>query len=170
MLLCPLQNTALQRFLSWLQIRPLITQHFGENPDIYAKFGMKGHNGIDLRARVGTPARAPCDGRVTVKKDPGGYGLHIRIRSFNREVILAHLSKVFVKDGERVRMGNKIALTGNTGFSSGPHLHLGYREIVPSEKPIGEWGVKNLDNGYMGSLDITKYIVTWKGTLLENNL
>lgn len=173
MLLCPIQNSPIFVENQWLQKRPRISQTFGENPDIYKQFGMKGHNGEDIAITVGTPVFADMDGTIRVKNSgDGGYGLHIKLRNsyMAREVVLGHLSKVLVKDGDRVAMGQKIALSGDTGFSTGPHLHRGFRRLIPQSGDVFKWSVKDYDNGYYGYIDAMPYTVTWKGTLSEYTL
>ena len=169
MLICPIQNKA-RKLLNWIQKRPYITQKFGKNPKIYKQFRMKGHNGIDFRAAVGTPIFAPFSGEIKVIKSSIGYGLHIRIRSKEKklECVLAHFSEIFVIDGI-INMGDKIGLSGNTGFSTGPHLHLGVRNINPSSSSVWNWEIENYDNGYYGYWDCINYILTWKGTLTLNS-
>ncbi|MCS6824947.1 MAG: M23 family metallopeptidase [Cytophagaceae bacterium] len=83
------------------------------------------HNGIDIAAPVGTKIYSPLNG--TIKEIKYNYigGLQLIIsHSDNVETGYAHLSKVLVKIGEKVRKGDVIALTGNTGRSTGPHLHF----------------------------------------------
>ncbi len=109
---------------------PTVTQWFGENPTAYAKFGYRGHNGVDYSAVVGTPVRAVADGTVAyVDDDPTGYGLYIRIwhKTLGVYSMYGHLSKQNVKAGDTVKQGATIGLTGNTGNSTGPHLHYELR-------------------------------------------
>ena len=171
MLLCCLQNDAIWK-QDWIQQRPFITQYFGMNPQIYSQFGMKGHNGLDYRAKIGTPIFSSIDGRIKVK-DSGkeGYGLHVKIRNPHKacEVVIGHCSKVLVTDGQRVSMGDKIALSGNSGFSSGPHIHEGFRLLkVGDYKEIFKWEVLNYDNGFKGYIDHLEFILNWKGGFLKN--
>lgn len=175
MILCPLEN--ISSFTSaWIQTRPVITQEFGKNPQVYSKFGLNGHNGIDLRCAVGTPIYAPCDGIVHVKDDgKEGYGLHVVIRScYGKEITLGHLLDTHVTNGQDVRMGDSIGLSGNSGFSTGPHLHLTLRVITAGPttdwKDIWAWTVANSNNGFKGALDPKKYLITFKGTLLNTSL
>ena len=173
MLLCPLQNSAIISAGGWMQSRPVITQVFGARPDVYSQFGLKGHNGVDLRAKTPTPIFASFDGKVKVKDDGDkGYGLHIRIRSAasRREVVLGHLSSVRVKDGEEVHLGDFLGTTGNSGFSSAAHLHFGFRRLIPNNKDVFTWEVLDYDNGYNGWIDPTEWIITWKGTLRESSI
>lgn len=163
MIINPLQNTA-NRTASgdWEQVRPYITQHFGERPGVYKQFGMDGHNGTDFRARTPIPVFAPISGKVECKKSDKGYGWHIIISGEEKQVILAHLSEFKIKDGSVVHMGDKVGLTGNTGFSSAPHLHMSFKKLDQ------QGNVLNHNNGYKGSIDVEKYIICWKGTLLSN--
>lgn len=172
MLLSPLQNTGKLFSQAWLQERPVVTQEFGKNPQVYKQFGLNGHNGTDFRCKVGTPLFAPCDGVAIVKNDgKAGYGMHVKIRSRHgaREVVLGHMSKVVVTDGQEVNMGQRLGDSGNTGFSTGPHLHFGLRFLVPSSKPVKEWVVKDYSNGYMGYVDPLPHLITWKGTFSTND-
>jgi murein DD-endopeptidase MepM/ murein hydrolase activator NlpD len=139
-----------------------ITQKFGENPEFYKKFGMKGHNGIDLRTKFkDTPlgkryCYASLEGVVIkIGNDPNGYGIYIRLsHQDGAQTIYAHLEKVYVKLWQKVKQGQLIGLTDNTGFSTGAHLHFGFR-------PEGWW--KNYNNGYFGYVDPLPYITkkTW---------
>ena len=64
---------------------------------------------------------------VAVGKDTRGYGLYVKIRGDKCESVYAHLSKQLVKDGDTVAANTVIGLSGNTGNSTGPHLHVGVR-------------------------------------------
>ena len=127
-----------------------ITQGFGENPKMYARFGMKGHNGIDLRTRyIDSPlahryVTAAADGWCEVRLDgSSGYGNHVRIHHPDGSMtIYGHLTKPYVYSKEVVKTGQRIGLTGNSGFSTGPHLHFEYRDNSASPQ-----------NGYFGAVD-----------------
>lgn len=172
MITCSVQNTGIFNGV-WVQKRPRITQYFGENPQIYSKFKMKGHNGLDYGVPVGTKVFAPMDGIVKVK-DSGvqGYGLHVKIRnSFKAaEMVVAHLSRASVVSGGKVNAGDLIGYSGNTGFSTGPHVHEGFRLLKPTDGDIYTWPVLNYDNGYLGYIDYIDWVVCWKGTLVQNTL
>lgn len=179
MLLSPIQNGAVLTEGVWEQVRPVITQIFGVDFQIggkwvYKSMGMDGHNGLDFRAPIGTPVFAAHDGIVThIKKDKGGYGWHIRLRSeFNpKETIYAHLSEFLVEVGQSVGMGDKIGLSGNTGLSTAPHLHFGWRRLKPSaDKDLKNWAVDDYDNGYFGWIDPIEVLITWKGNLINHSL
>ncbi len=85
------------------------------------------HKGIDLRGATGTNVYAVSSGRVIKARNNGnGYGKEIRIRHDNGMITqYAHLSRIFVRYGTRVRKGQLIGKVGSTGLSTGPHLHFG---------------------------------------------
>jgi len=84
----------------------------------------KRHEGLDINTDRGTPVIAPGNGRVTFVGRRGGYGIAIEINhGFGYTTFYAHLSKSLVKKGQYITRGDLIAKTGNTGLSSGPHLH-----------------------------------------------
>ena len=172
MILSPLQNKA--AFIgNYIQVRPTITQEFGLNPNVYKQFNLRGHNGIDFRCISGTPIFAPMDGVVkTADTGNSGYGLHIRIRNAAKciEIVLGHLSNHSLMPGQRVSMGDKIGESGNSGFSTGSHLHMGVRFLNPSNKDVWAWDVKDVDNGYAGYVDFLDKVICFKGTLILNNL
>ncbi len=87
------------------------------------------HKGVDLKLYVGDTVRAAWDGRVRIKKfDRRGYGYYYVIRHPNgMETVYGHLSKFLVDQNDTVRAGQPIGLGGNTGRSTGPHLHLEIR-------------------------------------------
>lgn len=165
MIISPIQNGA-YHIMRWYQkrSREFISQRYGKNASYYqAKLGLKSHNGIDYAVPVGTPVFAPMEGKVTIKKQKYGYGWHIKIKTATKEVVLAHLSKFLVKDGQWVNLGQEIAHTGNTGLSTGPHLHFGFRHLKNGK-------VINYDNGNLGYVNPEKLIIEWKGTHNINNL
>ena len=82
------------------------------------------HYGIDINCDKGTPVRAPGDGKVSVVERRAGLGLVIEVdHGFGYRTIYAHLSKAMVKEGEITKRGQQLAKSGNSGLSSGPHLH-----------------------------------------------
>jgi murein DD-endopeptidase MepM/ murein hydrolase activator NlpD len=84
----------------------------------------KMHTGIDFVANIGTPVYATGKGKVVFVGRNGGYGLEVRIdHGFGYRTLYAHLSKVLVKRGQKVKRGDLIAKSGNSGLSTGPHLH-----------------------------------------------
>lgn len=84
----------------------------------------KFHSGLDINCNWGTPVHSPGDGKVIAVERQSGFGLVIEIdHGFGYLTIYAHLSKTLVKRGELVKRGQLIAKSGNSGLSSGPHLH-----------------------------------------------
>ncbi len=111
-----------------------ITQYFGQtefatkNPQVYRG---KGHNGVDFGVSVGTPILASASGVVKGFGDTdvacyrASYGKWILVEHGNGlSTLYAHLSLIKVKEGEKVSMGDIIGYSGNTGYSTGPHLHF----------------------------------------------
>lgn len=114
-----------------------VTQIFGVNHQNYARFGLKGHNGIDYATPIGTNIVSVDDGRVAeVVDDPTGYGLYIKVIHGWGESLYAHLSQQWVNVGQAVVGGQTVGLSGNTGNSTGPHLHFGLR-INPYDRNDG---------------------------------
>jgi hypothetical protein len=136
-----------------------ISQGFSENAAMYmAAIGMKSHNGVDIVAPWGTPLYAVESGTVCeVKTDPSGYGMHVRFLSdvgpdkTGNEWTYGHLSSIDVKIGDVIKVGQKIANMGNTGFVvssingagfwvdgsnkyAGTHLHLTGRKYKLDKK------------------------------------
>lgn len=91
------------------------------------------HSGLDISSRMKTPIIAPADGVVTFRGVQGGFGRMIVINHGHGIVTrYAHLSKYNVKVGQKVKRGDNIALLGNSGRSTGPHLHY---EVLLSGVP-----------------------------------
>lgn len=117
--------------LSWPIIGRKMTQGYGATS--FARYGYKGkwHNGIDIGAPLGTTIVAPDDGIVlnTGNQDQycrkGAYGKYIVVRHPNNLVTLfAHLSQMSVSPGSQIKRGDTIGYVGNTGYSTGSHLHF----------------------------------------------
>ena len=90
-----------------------------------AQFGRM-HRGVDLKASIGDTIYAAFDGKIRLTRfEKKGYGYYVVIRHSNElETIYGHLSRVLVKPNQSVKAGDPIALSGNTGRSTGPHLHF----------------------------------------------
>lgn len=128
-----------------------ITQRFGANPKSYERFGMKGHNGLDFALPSGTPLLSPVTGTVVEDTyDVGGYGYYVVVREdgTGNEWLLGHMKSDNVSLGQHVRAGAPLGLSDNTGNSTGPHLHLGYR-------PYGY----DRTNGYYGYANPRPHLV-----------
>ncbi|MFM9052908.1 MAG: M23 family metallopeptidase [Bacteroidota bacterium] len=86
---------------------------------------VKMHTGMDFTSPTGTPVYATGNGVVRRAENSGnGYGIHIIIQhGYGYETLYGHLSQLLVTPGQKVTRGDKIGLVGNTGASTGPHLH-----------------------------------------------
>ena len=92
------------------------------------------HEGIDVTAPMGTPIEAPAAGTVRDAGWEAGYGNTIVIdHGFGTVTKFAHASKLLVREGQRVSRGQRIALVGNTGLATGPHLHY---EVHVNGRPV----------------------------------
>ncbi len=95
------------------------------------------HEGIDIINEVGTPIYAPGDGVIDFIGHQVGYGLTIEIdHSYSIKTVYGHLSKSLVKEGQKVKRGDLIARSGNSGLSNGPHLHYEVRVNGVAQNPI----------------------------------
>ena len=113
-----------------------ISQRFGENPHMYAAFGLAGHEGVDFAAAVGTPVRAAHNGRVRYSTG-AVYGIQAWIEGDGITTLYAHLSKVGLAGN--VQAGDVIGWSGNTGRSTGPHLHWGLKLQGVENAPYKNW-------------------------------
>ena len=96
--------------------------------------GSHRHTGVDLKTKANDPIYAVGDGVVTMSKNYSGYGKCIIIKHADgTETLYAHNSKNYVKEGEKVKSGQKIALTGRTGRATTEHLHF---EVRKNGKPV----------------------------------
>jgi murein DD-endopeptidase MepM/ murein hydrolase activator NlpD len=130
-----------------------VTSKFGPRLDPKSK-KPSFHSGIDLRAAVNTPCYAVADGTVVVSKvNSGGvhsgYGYYMVIQHDGFYVIYAHLAKLGSPVGTKVKELDQVAVTGNTGYSTGPHLHFEVR--------IGTYNntsfIKNVDGMMPNAVD-----------------
>lgn len=99
----------------------VVNSHFG-----YRKSFGRMHRGVDLKANMGDTIYSAFSGKVRITKfDRDGYGFYVVVRHDNgMETVYGHLSRFLVKQNQYVRSGQPIALSGNTGRSTGPHLHF----------------------------------------------
>lgn len=104
---------------------------------ISSPFGMRDgrpHEGIDIAVEEGTPVRAAAAGRVVFAGSRGTYGLAVIVdHGDGHRTLYAHCSRLLVTEGSSVGTGTVIALSGNTGRSTGPHLHL---EVLKNGVPL----------------------------------
>ena len=119
--------------LSWPLDKILVTQYFG-NTDFAIRrnaYNGKGHNGVDFQAAPGTRVKAALDGIVMGTGDTdkvckgASFGKWVFIKHNNGlSTIYAHLSLIKAVEGQKVKTGDVIGYSGNTGYSTGPHLHF----------------------------------------------
>ncbi len=108
-------------------IRPLkggfLSSRFGRRMDPFTG-RITRHRGIDYFARTGTPVMSSANGVITMAKKNGSMGLTIEVNHGNGfKTRYAHLSKLYVRRGQRIKRGETLGAVGNTGRSTGPHLH-----------------------------------------------
>lgn len=125
------------------------TSNFG-----YRNHPVKGkrafHSGIDLRAKTGTPVYATADGVIewaAYHKSSGLGNLVIISHNFGFTTFFGHLDRFTVKMGDFVRKGDLVAYSGNTGLSSGPHLHYEVRHLQRrlDPEPFMQWSLAQYD-------------------------
>jgi len=99
--------------------------------------GLHGYNAIDIGINVGSPVLASASGQVIISRSSGwngGYGQYIVISHNNgTQTVYGHLSEIFISSGDNVVQGQVIGMTGNTGKSTGPHIHF---EIRGAKNPF----------------------------------
>ncbi|MCL1827543.1 MAG: peptidoglycan DD-metalloendopeptidase family protein, partial [Candidatus Cloacimonetes bacterium] len=114
-----------------------VTSHYGMRKDPISG-ALTFHTGIDLRANTGTTVMAALDGVVSVVSENWLYGKHIIITHPNGyKTLYGHLNSYAVNQGDRVSRGRKIGEAGNTGYSTGPHLHFGLKISGKWSNPSG---------------------------------
>ena len=118
----------------------VLTSNFG------ARWGRQ-HKGLDIKVYIGDTIRAAFSGKVrVVRYEAGGYGNFVVIRHYNGlETIYGHMSKHLVKPDQEVRAGDPIGLGGNTGRSTGSHLHFETRLCGVALNPALMFDFRNQD-------------------------
>jgi murein DD-endopeptidase MepM/ murein hydrolase activator NlpD len=124
-----LSEVAEQRSTQWSStpsiwpVRGWVTSGFGPRVSPFTE-KPAWHDGLDIGASPNAPVQAPAQGRViSVSFDPK-MGNHVKIdHGYGIETVYGHLAKPLVKEGQRVKRGDVVALVGSTGLSTGPHLH-----------------------------------------------
>lgn len=145
----PVQNKDLTRVASGygMRMHPILKRR-------------KMHNGMDFTAKTGTPIYATGDGIVTKASRASGFGKVVYIdHGFGYVTKYGHMSKFNTRKGKKVKRGDIIGYVGNTGLSSGPHLHY---EVHKNGKPI------NPVNFYHGDLTPEEYEIMLEKAAQEN--
>ena len=114
-------------------VRGSVNSEFGRRASPWTQ-SVEFHSGIDIKAQMGTPVHAPAAGTVVVAGPAHEYGTAVMLdHGQDIKTLYGHLSKVSVRPGQKVERGMLLAFSGNTGRSSGPHLHY---EIFVKGQPI----------------------------------
>jgi len=155
--------------------RNAVTSDFG------FRRGWKFHYGIDTRLKTGDSICSSFGGMVRIVQRGRAYGNYIVIRHFNGfETVYGHLSKTFVKVNQVVRAGEIIALGGNTGRSTGPHLHyeirylgnpISPRELIDFENYTAKYRIVDLCADYFAyakELEQVRYYTVRSGDTLSH--
>jgi murein DD-endopeptidase MepM/ murein hydrolase activator NlpD len=112
-----------------------VTSDFGARLDPYSA-DRSMHQGLDISTPHGQPVLTPSDGTIVFNGTEGGYGKVLVVdHGYGVKTRYGHLSETYVRVGERVARGQKIAAVGNTGRSTGPHLHYEVRVNGIPENP-----------------------------------
>jgi murein DD-endopeptidase MepM/ murein hydrolase activator NlpD len=116
-------------------VRGWVTSDFSVRLDPYTGQRVM-HEGLDVAAAIGAPVRAPADGTVVFAGAEGGYG-HVLVidHGYGLKTRFGHLSRIDVKLGEKVKRGQFVAAVGNSGRSTGPHLHYEVRVNGVADNP-----------------------------------
>ncbi|SNC58444.1 murein DD-endopeptidase MepM [Sodalis endosymbiont of Henestaris halophilus] len=126
------------------------------------------HRGVDFAMPVGTPVLAVGDGEVIVSKRDGAAGNYVAIRHSRQYMTrYMHLKKLLVTQGQKVKRGDKIALSGNTGRSTGPHLHY---EVWINQQAVNPLTAKLPRTEGLTGNDRTKYLAKVKQMLPQLHL
>ena len=106
------------------------------------------HEGIDITNEAGTPVYATADGVVDFTGRQVGLGIVVEINhGYSLKSVYGHLSKILVREGQTIKRGDLIARSGNTGLSSGPHLHYEIRLNGVAQNPI-DYFFNDVDHRY----------------------
>ncbi|MCI1960196.1 MAG: M23 family metallopeptidase [Clostridia bacterium] len=132
--------------LWYVPLKGIITSFFGERENPTSE-NTQFHEGIDIAADENTDVYAARSGTVEFSGYSKSYGNEIKIESDGGyETLYGHLNKSCVKDGEKVKAGQLIAYSGNTGDSTGPHLHFGIYKNGTAENPMDFYKENDFEN------------------------
>jgi len=121
-----------------------MTSFFGYRSDPFNSASAEYHPGIDFEGHQGDDVKATANGKVVFAGWSNGYGNCIRIQHANNfETLYGHLSRIGVKVGQDITVGQKIGAVGSTGHSTGPHLHY---EVRKDGKPVNPVKFLTLNN------------------------
>lgn len=135
----------------WLQIEKGINYGFGSGGAYEQEVGVSQHNGIDINYYY-EPVYSTVSGRAKIGFESGGFGNYVLIDAGKGlEVIYAHLSEIHVRNNQKIKVGQELGISGNTGLSTGPHLHYEMRQDGTPFDPMDwiyqhEGGIGNSDD------------------------
>lgn len=105
-----------------------LSSRFGPRANPFSGRGSEFHHGLDFRGNIGEPIRATADGKVILAGYQNGYGNVVKIQhGFGYQTLYGHMSAIDVKNGQTIKAGDVVGKLGNTGRSTGPHLHYEVR-------------------------------------------
>ncbi len=120
-----------------------ITSSFGHRENPFGGYGVETHRGMDIKGPMGAPVKSMAKGKVVFSGIKGGYGnCIILVHGSGFETLYGHLSKVTVRSGQKIDIGQQIGNIGSTGRSTGPHLHY---EVHQNGKRINPISFLTLD-------------------------
>jgi murein DD-endopeptidase MepM/ murein hydrolase activator NlpD len=126
-------DTVIAQLPTQWPVRTAIVSEFGMRRDPFTN-DREFHQGIDITATHGTPVKSPAAGAIALAGNHGGYGLAVIVdHGSGVQTLYGHLSRVSVKHGERVARGQLLGHAGNTGRSTGSHLHY---EVTVGGRPV----------------------------------
>ena len=122
-----------KNFTCVLPVKGRITSPYGKREP--TKIVSANHQGIDIGVVEGTKILSAIDGEVSMVSKQGEYGTHLKIVNKDITTIYAHCSEILVKEKDKIKAGQLIALSGNTGKTTGPHLHFEVRRETRTIDP-----------------------------------
>ena len=136
-----LYNRYLNQLMGTIAFTPMgyprissFTSFFGYRSDPFDSGNAEFHPGIDFKGKKGDEVKCTASGKIVFAGWSNGYGKCIRIQHINNfQTVYGHLSRILVKEGQEVNVGDKIGLVGSTGHSTGAHLHY---EVRKNGKPV----------------------------------
>ena len=120
-----------------------ITSSFGHRENPFGGYGVETHQGMDIKGPMGAPVKSMAKGKVIFSGLKGGYGQCVILEhGSGYQTLYGHLSKITVRSGQNIDIGQSIGNIGSTGRSTGPHLHY---EVHQNGKRINPLSFLTLD-------------------------
>ncbi|HNP89426.1 MAG: Murein DD-endopeptidase MepM [Microgenomates group bacterium ADurb.Bin219] len=141
-----------------------VTLGFGEQLNdpglrlIYDKYNLLGHDGLDFDLPIGTEVLAADSGQVILTEENGDYGATVILQHSWGRSYYGHLSTIKVQKGEKIGKGSLLGLSGNSGLTTGAHLHFGIK-----------LNKNDIKNGYYGKIDPLSYL-SFPTIITESNI